>query len=142
MLSPEVASALNTQLAHELETSIQYLVAAAYCERSGATEVAHLLYAGADRERDHALSLVGYLVDAGAPLAVPALPAPTAEFRSAGEAVHDALTRERAGGERLDRVRRLADAQGDAATVRFVDWLVAEQGDAVAALRTALTRTP
>ncbi len=127
LASAELAARLNRQIGNELHASHQYLEIAAYFDLENLPKLAQFFYEQAAEEREHAMKFLRFLVDVGARVQIPALPAPKSEFDSAADAVRAALAWER---EVTDQVYDLVDcARSERSYVaeRFLDWFVNEQ---------------
>jgi bacterioferritin B len=91
LISTKTAAALNEQIGHEFGAMLQYVAIASYFETEGLPELAHHFSRQADEERDHAMRIVKYVVDADAPLKIPSIEAPRTKFKTAEEAVQLSL---------------------------------------------------
>jgi ferritin len=127
LASSELVMKLNQQIGHELHASHQYLEIAAYFDLENLPKLAGFFYEQAAEEREHAMKFLRFLVDVGASVEIPSLPAPQSQFGSAAEAVRAALQWER---QVTDQIYDLVDrARGERSyvTERFLDWFVHEQ---------------
>src|SRR5712692_8966843 len=91
LFSERMNSAINEQIGHEFGASMQYVSIASYFDRESLPELARHFYRQAEEERDHAMRFVHYVADAGGMVAIPAVPAPQADFASAEQAVQLSL---------------------------------------------------
>ena len=91
LISKELAAAFNAQIGHEYGAGLQYIAIAAHFRREQLTLLAKLFFKQAEEETQHAMKFVQYMLDTKADLRIPAIPAPTAAFASAEEAVQAAL---------------------------------------------------
>jgi ferritin len=109
MAAPAFVERLNEQIGHEFSAHQQYVAIAAYYDALTMPQMAALFYAQAQEERDHAMMMVQYLLDADHVPAIPALPAPRFDFTDVVEpvAVHvtDLRPDPHRAGERRLRVR-------------------------------------
>src|SRR4028119_2081804 len=85
---------LNEQIGHELAASQQYLAIAVYYDDDTLPRLATFFYAQAMEERNHALMMVQYLLDAGAEAPIPGVAAPQNGFGDVVEPVELALAQE------------------------------------------------
>jgi Ferritin-like protein len=76
---------------NELSASIQYIEIASYFASDGLNILASRFFKQAEEEREHALRIVKYIIDAGGQVEIPSIPAPKSSFSSAVEAVQLAL---------------------------------------------------
>ena len=126
-LSQELTAAMNQQVGHELSASSQYIAIAAYFDVQALSRLATFFYAQADEEREHAMKFVHFIVEAGGSLEIPAVPAPTARFASAAEAVALAVTSEERVTRQIYALVDQARKDSDYIAQRFLDWFVNEQ---------------
>ena len=127
LISRELAKAFNEQIGHELGASLQYVSIAAHFQQRHLTLLARLFFKQADEERDHAMKFVNYLLDAKAELKIPAIPAPTAKFASADDAVNAALNWEHEVTRQITALMDTAVKQNDYLSQSFLQWFVDEQ---------------
>jgi len=127
MISAELAKAFNEQIGHEFGASMQYVSIAAHFERHHLTLLSKLFFAQADEERQHAMKFVKYLLDTGADLRIPQVPAPAPTFASAEAAVQAALDWEREVTQQITNLMALASKQNDYLAQSFLQWFVDEQ---------------
>jgi ferritin len=71
---------LNEQIGHEFAASQQYLAIAVYYDDETLPRLAAFFYAQALEERNHALMMVQYLLDAGALAPIPGVAEPKNGF--------------------------------------------------------------
>src|SRR3954469_2034754 len=86
---------LNEQVGHEFAASQQYLAIAVYYDDETLPRLAGVFYRQALEERNHALMMVQYLLDAGVPAPIPGIAGPQYEFGDVVEPVALALDQER-----------------------------------------------
>jgi ferritin len=127
MISAELAKAFNEQIGHEFGASMQYVSIAAHFERHHLTLLSKLFLAQADEERQHAMKFVKYLLDTGADLRIPQVPAPAPTFASAEAAVQAALDWEREVTQQITNLMALAFTKNDYLAQSFLQWFVDEQ---------------
>lgn len=132
MTSRAFVDKLNEQLGHEFGAHQQYVAIAVHYDAQTMPQMAALFYAQAAEERDHAMMMVQYLLDAGETPRIPALPAPMSEFADVVEPVQAALDQERAVTEQINELTRIARADGDFASEQFMQWFIREQVEEVA----------
>jgi ferritin len=88
MPSPAFVDLLNEQVGHEFAASQQYVAVATYYDTETLPRLRDLFYRQAVEERNHAMMLVQYLLDAGERPRIPATrprawTSPTSSSRSA-----------------------------------------------------------
>jgi bacterioferritin B len=74
---------LNEQIAYEFAASQQYIAIAVYYDGETLPELAAHFYRQALEERNHAMMIVQYLIDADARAVIPGIEAPKTEFADA-----------------------------------------------------------
>ena len=77
---PRFAGAVNEQIAYEFGASQQYVAIAVWYDAQTLPQLAAHFYRQALEERNHAMMLVQYLLDAGDQVVVPAVAQPQNEF--------------------------------------------------------------
>ncbi len=127
MISAELAKAFNEQIGHEFGASMQYVSIAAHFQRHNLTLLAKLFFQQAEEERQHAMKFVKYVLDTGADLRIPQIPAATPAFASAEAAVQAALDWERDVTGQITKLMDLAAQQNDYLAQSFLQWFVDEQ---------------
>jgi ferritin len=134
LISPQLNAALNAQVGHEFAASLQYVEIAAFLAGEGWAKLAARFYQQSDEERDHALKLVKYVVEAGGAVAIPAIPAPQARFASVEEAVRLSLSWEQTVTLQFNQLMDLAIAEKDYLAQGFLGWFVREQLEEVSSM--------
>lgn len=134
LISKAMNAALNEQIGHEFHASLQYLAIAAYFGEEGLNGFAKYFFKQADEERDHALRIVRYILDAGGHVAPPDVPAPQHLFKSAREAVELALNHEKRVTDQINRLVELALREADHMTKNMLEWFVHEQLEEVSSM--------
>lgn len=134
MTSQAFVEKLNEQLGHEFGAHQQYVAIAAFYDAQTMPRMAALFYDQAAEERDHAMMMVQYLLDAGETPRIPALPAPVGEFGDVVEPVRAALEQEKKVTEQVNELTRIARADGDFASEQFMQWFIREQVEEVATM--------
>ncbi len=127
MISKELQGLINEQIGHEFEASHQYIQIAAFFDSRSLKKAAALFLKQSDEEREHGLKFVKYLMETGAEVAVPAIPAGKSSFSSAEEAVQFALDWEWEVTRRINALMDLAIKQNDHLGREFLGWFVTEQ---------------
>src|SRR5512140_1400395 len=91
LICKELNAAINTHVGHELQASHQYVNIATYFDSIPLKLIAKMFYKQSEEERAHAMKFIKYVVDAGGAVAIPAVPAPQATFKTVEEAVQKSL---------------------------------------------------
>jgi ferritin len=128
------AGALNEQIAREFSASQQYVAIAAYYEGEALPQLAALFYRQAVEERNHAMMMVQYLIDADLALTIPGVSAPRTEFPDAVAPVALALEQERKVTEDISGLAALARQEGDYMAEQFLQWFLKEQLEEISSM--------
>jgi ferritin len=134
MAGSRFAEALNEQVANEFGASQQYVAIAVYYDTETLPQLAAHFYRQAVEERNHAMMLVQYLLDADLPVKVPAVAAPRTEFGDAVSPVALALEQERTVTDQISRLAALAREEEDLVGAQFLDWFLKEQREEVSSM--------
>jgi bacterioferritin B len=130
--------ALNEQVAREYAASQQYVAIAVYYDAETLPRLAAHFYRQAVEERNHAMMIVQYLLDADERVAIPGVDAPRTEFADAVAPVRLALEQERAVTEQIARLTQLAREEQDLVGEQFLHWFLQEQREEVASMSSLL----
>src|SRR6266542_1525381 len=128
------AQGLNEQVGHELAASNQYVAIAVYYDAETLPLLAAHFYRQAVEERNHAMMLVQYLLDADKQVVIPAVDAPKTEFADAVEPVALALEQEKRVTEQISALSKLAREESDHVGEEFLNWFLKEQREEVASM--------
>ena len=126
--------ALNGQIGYEFAASQQYVAIAAYYDADTLPQLAAHFYRQALEERNHAMMIVQYLLDAGEPVVIPGVDAPQTAFADAVEPVRLALEQERRVTQQIAALVQLARAENDLVGEQFLHWFLQEQREEVASM--------
>jgi ferritin len=133
-MSERVGAAFNEQIAREFAASQQYVAIAVHYEADSLHELARHFYRQALEERNHAMMLVQYLLDADLPVTIPGVDAPRSGFENAVAPVELALEQEKAVTEQIVGLAALAREEGDLVAEHFLGWFLQEQREEVASM--------
>jgi ferritin len=131
---PRFPDALNEQVGHEFGASQQYVAIAVHYDALTLPQLAAHFYRQAVEERNHAMMLVQYLLDADATVRVPGVEAPQTEFADVVEPVRLALDQERRVTEQIAGLVQLARDEGDLVGEQFLHWFLQEQREEVSSM--------
>ena len=131
-------TALNEQIAFEFAASQQYVAIAVHYDQETLPQLAAFFYRQAVEERNHAMMLVQYLLDAGLPVAVPGVSEPRTSFVDPIEPVALALAQERRVTEQISALARIAREDGDLVAEQFLQWFLKEQLEETSSMTTLL----
>ncbi len=130
---------LNEQVGHEFAASQQYVAIAVHYDAQTLPRLAAHFYRQAVEERNHAMMLVQYLLDADERIAIPGVEAPQSEFADVVEPVRLALEQERRVTEQISALTQLARTEGDLVGEQFLHWFLQEQREEVSSMGALLT---
>ena len=133
-----LTQALNEQIGHEYGASQQYVAIAVHYDALTLPRLAAHFYRQAVEERNHAMMLVQYLLDADESVVVPGVEAPRSEF---ADVVEPVAAGARAGetGDGADLGARAARPGGDELVAeQFLHWFLQEQREEVASMSALL----
>lgn len=126
-ISNAMAKAINAQIGNELGAHLQYLEIASFFHGEGLPQMGEFFDKQAAEEHEHAMRFLHYLRDTGAKVAVPAIPAQKASYKSSKDAVALALRWETEVTAQINALVDLAIKENDHATRVMLDWFVTEQ---------------
>jgi bacterioferritin B len=138
MAAPRFVERLNEQIAYEFAASQQYIASAIYYDGQTLPRLAAFFYAQAVEERNHAMMMVQYLLDADAMVTVPGVRAPETEFADAVAPVALALEQERRVSDQIATLMGVAREESDYLSEQFVQWFLKEQIEEVATMSSLL----
>ena len=134
MPSDAFVAKLNEQIGHEFAAHQQYVAIAVHYDAETLPQLAHFFYRQALEERDHAMMMVQYLLDADQPAVVPGVAAPQVEFGDVVSPVGLALGQEKRVSEQINGLAALARQEGDYSSEQFMQWFIKEQIEEVATM--------
>ena len=138
MAAKSFAAALNEQIANEFAAHQQYVANAVHYDGETLPRLAAFFYAQAVEERNHAMMMVQYLLDADAEVSVPGIGAPKTAFSGLAEPVRIALDQEKRVTEQVNALAGLAREHSDYASEQFMQWFIKEQVEEVASMNDLL----
>ncbi len=131
-------AALNGQIGYELGASQQYVAIAVHYDAQTLPQLAAHFYRQAVEERNHAMMIVQYLLDAGIAVSIPGVDAPKSAFGDAVEPVALALEQEHRVTAQIADLAQLARAENDLVGEQFMHWFLQEQREEVASMSSLL----
>jgi ferritin len=132
------ADALNGQVAHEFAASQQYVAIAAHYDSQTLPQLAAHFYRQAVEERNHAMMMVQYLLDADEAVRIPGVEAPITSFDDNVAPVDLALTQEKRVTEQIADLVKLAREEGELVGEQFLHWFLQEQREEVSSMSALL----
>jgi ferritin len=127
-------SRLNEQIANEFAAHQQYVACAVYYDAETLPQLARFFYRQALEERDHAMMMVQYLIDADADVTIPGVAAPQTAFTDIVEPIALALDQERRVSDQINGLAATARDAGDFTSEQFTQWFIKEQVEEVATM--------
>jgi ferritin len=132
------ATQLNEQVGHEFAASQQYVAIAVHYDAQTLPRLAAHFYRQAVEERNHAMMIVQYLLDADEQVAIPGVEAPTTGFADVVEPVRLALEQERRVTDQIKALVQAARDEGDLVGEQFLHWFLQEQREEVSSMSALL----
>jgi bacterioferritin B len=125
---------LEKQIGNEFTASHQYAAVAVHFDRMALPRLAAFFYAQAIDERNHAMMMVRYLLDADRHAEIPGVKAPRTDFKDMVEPVAIALEQERRVTDQIAGLSGLAREEGDFTSEQFMQWFLKEQVEEIASM--------
>ena len=132
------ADELNAQVASEFAASQQYVAIAVHYDAQTLGQLAAHFYRQAVEERNHAMMIVQYLLDAGEEVITPAVAAPRTSFADDREPVALALEQEKLVTSQIARLVETARDGHEHVGEHFLGWFLDEQREEVASMSALL----
>jgi bacterioferritin B len=132
------SDALNEQIAYEFGASQQYIAIAVHYDAQTLPQLAAHFYRQALEERNHAMMMVQYLLDAGDKVVIPAVEAPQVEFPGAVAPVQLALDQEKRVTSQIQQLAITAREEVDLVAEQFMHWFLQEQREEVSSMSSLL----
>jgi bacterioferritin B len=127
-------SRLNEQIANEFAAHQQYVACAVYYDAETLPQLARFFYRQALEERDHAMMMIQYLIDADADVTIPGVAAPQTSFADIVAPVTLALEQEKRVTDQINGLAATAREAGDYTSEQFMQWFIKEQVEEVATM--------
>jgi bacterioferritin B len=134
MPADSFVSRLNEQIAHEFAAHQQYVACAVYYDAETLPQLARFFYRQAMEERDHAMMMVQYLIDADADVTIPGVAAPKTGFDDIVAPVALALDQEKRVSAQINDLAAAARSANDYTSEQFMQWFIKEQVEEVATM--------
>jgi ferritin len=139
MADQSFAAALNEQISNEFAAHQQYIGAAVYYESETLPRLAAFFYRQAVEERNHAMMMVQYLLDASEEVRIPDIESKLTRFDDVVAPVRMALDQEKRVTDEINALFKLARETDDFQAEQFMQWFVKEQVEEVATMIDLLT---
>ena len=134
MPSDAFVAQLNEQIGHEYAAHQQYVAIAVHYDAETLPQLASFFYRQALEERDHAMMMVQYLLDADAEVVIPGVAAPQVDFGDIVSPVALALAQEKRVTDQINALAALARSEGEYSSEQFMQWFIKEQIEEVATM--------
>ena len=131
---PTFASQLNEQIRYEFSASQQYIAVAVYYDSQSLPGLAAHFYRQAVEERNHAMMMVQYLLDADKDVVTPGIDPPETDFADPVAPVALALAQEKRVTDQIVELVKLARDEGELVGEQFLHWFLQEQREEVASM--------
>ena len=138
MATARFVERLNEQIAYEFAASQQYIANAVYYDAQTLPRLAAFFYAQAVEERNHAMMMVRYLLDADAQISIPGVAAPETNFDDLVAPVALALDQEKRVSDQIAALVGVAREETDYLSEQFVQWFLKEQVEEVSTMSSLL----
>jgi ferritin len=131
--------AVNGQIANEFAASQQYIAIAVYFDGETLPNLAAHFYRQAVEERNHAMMLVQYLLDADEKIQIPGVGAPKTAFKDAVEPIALALEQEKTVTKQIADLVKKARDENEYVGEQFLLWFLQEQREEVSGMSDLLS---
>jgi ferritin len=138
MADQSFADALNEQISNEFGASQQYIGMAVYYDSETLPRLAAFFYRQAVEERNHAMIMVQYLLDAGEEVRIPDIKSQQTRYDDVVGPVKMALDQEKRVTDEINALFKLARDTGDFQAEQFLTWFVKEQVEEVSSMNDLL----
>jgi ferritin len=125
---------LHEQIGYEFAASQQYAAVAVYYEAETLPRLAAFFYRQALEERNHAMMMVKYLLDADVDVRVPGVAAPQTAFADVVAPVALSHEQEKRVTGQINALASLAREHGDYTSEQFMQWFIKEQVEEVSSM--------
>ena len=130
--------ALNEQIAYEVGASQQYVAIAIHYDAQTLPQLAGHFYRQSLEERNHAMMMVQYLLDADESVVTPAVAAPQVDFDDNVAPVQLALDQEKRVTAQIQQLALTAREEGNLVGEQFLHWFLQEQREEVSSMSSLL----
>lgn len=134
LISKVLGDKINEQIGHEFAASIQYTAIAAHFDAESLPFLARHFYKQASEEHDHAMKFIKFLIDAGAPVEIPAIAKPVPKFSFAEDALKLSFEQEVKVTDLINALMDLSLKENNHIAATFLQWFVTEQLEEVSSM--------
>jgi len=129
---------LGRQVRNEFAASQQYIAIAVHYDSETLPQLAAHFYRQSEEERNHAMMMVQYLLDADEQVLVPAVEAPQVSFPDVVAPVQLALDQEKRVTGQIQQLAITAREEVDLVAEQFMHWFLQEQREEVSSMSALL----
>lgn len=140
MISKEMESRLNDQIAKEAYASFLYLSMSAWCEYKGLNGCANFMRRQSAEEHMHMTKLIDYLFETNARAIVSAIEQPPADFENPKSLFEEVLEHEKHVTQSINELVEYAMVDKDHSTYNFLQWYIEEQREEENLMRSILDK--
>ena len=138
MPSERFIEELQAQVGREFAAAHQYTAIATHYDGQTYPRLARFFYKQADEERDHAMRMINYLIDAGAQPQLGEIAAPKVAFDDLVAPIRLALDQEKQVTVDIAGLFEIARETRDFASESFMQWFIDEQVEEEASIQALL----
>jgi ferritin len=138
MPSERFIEELQAQVGREFAAAHQYTAIATHYDGQTYPRLARFFYKQADEERDHAMRMINYLIDAGAQPQLGEIAAPKVAFDDLVAPIRLALDQEKQVTVNIASLFEIARETRDFASESFMQWFIDEQVEEEASIQSLL----
>ena len=132
------SDALNGQIGYEFGASQQYIAIAVHYDAETLPQLAAHFYRQAVEERNHAMMMVQYLLDADEEVSIPGIDPPQTTFSDVVAPVALALEQEKRVTAQIADLVKLAREEDELVGEQFLLWFLQEQREEVSSMTALL----
>jgi ferritin len=125
---------LAEQIGYEFSASQQYIAVAVFYDAETLPRLASFFYEQAVEERNHAMMMIQYALDADAKFEIPGVAAPQTSFKDIVAPVALSLEQEKRVSDQIANLAKLARDNGDYQSEQFMQWFLKEQVEEVSTM--------
>ena len=134
MSQSSFGEALNEQVANEFAAHQQYVAIAVHYDSETLPRLAAFFYRQAVEERNHAMMITQYLLDADLEVRTPGVDGPEVGFADIVAPVELALAQEKRVTAQISALAAKARDEGDYQGEQFMQWFIKEQVEEVSTM--------
>ena len=127
MISKKMQDAFNKQINEELFSAYLYQAMAAHFEGINLRGIANWFSVQAQEEMVHAKKFYGHILERGGHVTLEAIAKPKNKWNSVLAAFEESLKHEKHITDCIEKLVKLADKEGDAASHTMLYWFIDEQ---------------